>query len=250
MQRREAQDQEIEQLRSRLAAEFDAGASRGSRESDRRCEALAEQLAEAQRRGSQCAAEAEAARAEAGRLAAARDSAEAALQAVQAELDAAKQLVVAQGDGDVFGDGPAVLGDPADVAAMGARLAELEDDNRQLAGQLAALQAGAGAHQAAAAGVDGQLTELQQVRRRAEVHSCGTVEPYSRWHLVFLGLAAERDRTRRLACQPQTSRPAYWLIYRQLARVAPTAPAAGERAPAGAAGAHGCGALPARLRGA
>lgn len=163
LQRREAQDAEIAQLRSRLAAEFDGGATRGSQEATQRGEALAVQLAEAQQRCAEYAAEAEAARVEAARLAGARDSAEATLQAAQAELDAAKQLVAAQEDGDVFREGTAGVGNPADVAAMGARLAELEGDNRQLAGQLAALQAGAGAQQAATAGVGCQLAELQQV---------------------------------------------------------------------------------------
>lgn len=168
MQRREAQDREIEQLRSRLAAEFDAGATRGSQEAACRAEALAAQLAEAQACCSACAADAEAARAEAACLAGARDSAQAAMQALREELEAAKQLVAAQGDGDIFAGGVGTPGGPADVATTGARLAELEEDNRQLTAQLAALQAGAGAHQAGAAGLDGQLAELQQVGLRLE----------------------------------------------------------------------------------
>jgi DNA repair exonuclease SbcCD ATPase subunit len=152
LQRREAQNDELAQLRARLAGEFDVGASNGSREAHQRSEALAAQLAEAQRRCSEYAREAEALRAEAARLAGARDGADAALVAAQAELEEVKGLLV-HGAGAVGG---------ADVA-LAARLAQLEGQNRQLAQQLEALQAGAGRHVQSAADVCSGLAEAQQV---------------------------------------------------------------------------------------
>ena len=151
LQRREAQDDELAQLRARLAGEFDEGASRGSRGAQQRSEALAAQLAEAQRRCSEYAGEAEVLRAEAARLAGARDGVEAALEAAQAELEQAKGLLV-QG-ADAAGG--------ADVA-LAARLAQLEGHNRQLAKQLEELQAGAGQHMQSAADVSSGVAEAQQ----------------------------------------------------------------------------------------
>lgn len=161
LQRREEQDDELAGLRARLADEFDAGATSGSRQAQEQGSALAAQLAEARQRCVEFAEEAEGLRAEGARLAGARDGAEAALAAAQAELGEAKALLVAQEQqqpGAVGGRGGA-----AEAAEAAARLAELEAENRQLAGQLEALQAGVGRHQQAAAGVGSQLDEVQQV---------------------------------------------------------------------------------------
>lgn len=155
LQRREEQDEELAALRARLAGEFDAGATSGTRAAQQQGAELATQLAEARQQCSEFAAEAESLRVEAAQLAGARDGAEAALQVATAELEAVKSLLVQQeagGEGLRGGSG----GDDA-------RLAQLEQQNRQLAARLERLQAGAERHQEGAAGAAGQLAELQQV---------------------------------------------------------------------------------------
>ena len=152
---------ELGQLRSRLAAEFEVGASRGNHAAQQRGEALAQELGEAWQQCTQLAGEAEVARAEAARLAGALDGAQAALQAAQRELEEVKGLLVLQeaaGGSDAGADGTG-------AGATSARLAQLEQHNRQLAVQLQALQGEAGRHAASAAGVWGEVQELQQVGR-------------------------------------------------------------------------------------
>ncbi|PRW50911.1 basal body [Chlorella sorokiniana] len=158
VQRREEQDAELATLRARLAGEFDAGATSGSRAAHEQGAELAAQLAEARQRCGEYAAEAESLRAQAAQLAGARDGAEAALQAATAELDAVKALLVQQeaGSGASAGGGN----------GSDAMLAQLEEHNRQLAARLEVLQAGAERHQEGAAGAAGQLAELQQENER------------------------------------------------------------------------------------
>lgn len=162
VQRREAQDREIEALRQRLAAEFEAGAMRGSAEAGHRGDALASQLAEARQQCSEFAAEAQDLRAQAAALAGARDGAEAVLAAAQAELASVKSLLVRQEGGG--GGGHSGGGSPRSVLEAAERLAQLEADNIELAQQLTALQAGLGVHAATAVGLDGDAEQLQQVR--------------------------------------------------------------------------------------
>lgn len=166
-QRREEQDEELQALRARLAGEWDAGAAVGGRSAQEQGAALAAQLAEARQRCAEFAQEADGLRAEAARLAGAHDGAEAALAAAQAELAEVKSLLLAQEQGGRPGSSAAgsqgATGEAA--AAAAARLAAVEAENRRLASQLAALQAGAERHQAAAAVVHGGLDEVQQVRR-------------------------------------------------------------------------------------
>lgn len=155
LQRREEQDAELAALRARLAGEFDAGATTGSRAAQEQGAELAAQLAEARQRCSEYAAEAESLRAQAAQLAGARDGAEAALQAAAADLEAVKVLLVQQEAGS-----RELLGAHGSSGSGGsALLAHLEEQNRQLAVRLEALQAGAERQQGAA----GQLAELQQV---------------------------------------------------------------------------------------
>ena len=159
LQRREEQDAELAALRARLAGEFDAGATSGSRAAQEQGAELAAQLAEARQRCGEYAAEAESLRAQAAQLAGARDGAEAALQAAAAELEAVKALLVQQeaGSGELGGaQGSSGIGGSA-------LMAQLEEQNRQLSARLEALQAGAERHQEGAAGAAGQLAELQQV---------------------------------------------------------------------------------------
>lgn len=149
LQRREEQDAELAALRSRLAGEFDAGATSGSRAAHEQGAELAAQLAEARQRCSEFAAEAESLRAQAAKLQGARDGAEAALQGATAELEAVKALLVEQEAGGLGGGG----------SGSSALLVQLEEQSRRLE----ALQAGAERHQEGASGAAGQLAELRQV---------------------------------------------------------------------------------------
>jgi hypothetical protein len=172
-QRREAQDAELAQLRPRLAAEFDAGGKCGAAAAVSAGEALGAELQEAKLRCAELAEEAGAARAEAAELGSALAAARAVAVAAHAEAAEAKGLVLTQHEEQhVTGHASHGLhawnsgssGEESCGAGAG-RLAELEGDDRQLAAQLATLQAAAGRQVQAAAGVGTQLEDLQQVKR-------------------------------------------------------------------------------------
>ncbi|KAL4853675.1 Centrosomal protein [Chlorella vulgaris] len=169
VQRREAQDAELAQLRSRLAAEFEAGGASASRASQQQGEELGQRLLEAQQQCSELGREAHAARGEAAQLQGMRNDAVAALHAAQAELEDVKGMLRRQ-----QGEEPGLAGAAAACSAA-ADCAHLEQNEvgsqQQTAGSAHGLESLKDENErllALLAHMDGERTRLARERQELQ----------------------------------------------------------------------------------